>query len=113
LATIYKILGQVAPAANVSGGTQLYAVPSVSGSSAVVSTIVVCNRGASASTYRIAIREANAALDNKQYLAYDATVPAYTTTTFTLGVTLSALDAITVVASTANLTFQAFGSEVS
>jgi len=79
----------------------------------VVSTIVVCNRGASASTYRIAIREANAALDNKQYLAYDATVPAYTTTTFTLGVTLSALDAITVVASTANLTFQAFGSEVS
>jgi hypothetical protein len=112
LATTYKILGQVAPAANVSGGSQLYAVSSTAGSAAVVSTIVVCNRGTSAATYRIAIREDNAALDNKQYLAYDAAIPANTTTTFTLGVTLSASDTITVVASTANLTFQAFGSEV-
>lgn len=112
MATTYKILGQVAPAANVSGGTQLYAVSSVTGSAAVVSTIAVCNRGSSAATYRIAVRENNDALDNKQYLAYDTTIPANTTTTFTLGVTLSASDSITVVASTANLTFQAFGSEV-
>lgn len=109
--TAYKILGQVAPAANVSGGTQLYAVPA--STSAVVSTIVICNRGTSAATYRIAIREDNATLDNKQYLAYDTAIPAGTTTTFTLGVTLSATDTITVIASTANLTFQAFGSEVS
>jgi len=112
LATTYKVLGQVAPAANVAGGTQLYAVPSTAGSAAVVSTIVVCNRGTTAATYRIAIREDNAALDNKQYLAYDTTIPANTTTTFTIGLTLSASDTVTVVASTANLTFQAFGSEV-
>ena len=111
MATNYKILGQVAPAANVSGGTQLYLVPA--STSAVVSTIAICNRGTSAATYRIAIREDNAALDNKQYLAYDTAIPANTTTTFTLGVTLSAADTISVVASTANLTFQAFGSEVS
>lgn len=110
MATTYKILGQVAPAANVVGGSQLYAVPS--NTSAVVSTIVICNRGATSATYRIALREDNAALDNKQYLAYDTTVPANTTTTFTLGITLSAVDSVTVVASTANLTFQAFGSEV-
>lgn len=110
MATSYKILGQIAPAANVAGGSQLYAAGSTT--SAVVSTIVVCNRGTSAATYRIAIREDNAALDNKQYLAYDATIPANTTTTYTLGITLSALDTVTVVASTANLTFQAFGSEV-
>jgi hypothetical protein len=73
---------------------------------------VICNRGTTAATYRIALREDNAALDNKQYLAYDTTVPANTTTTFTLGITLSATDSVTVVASTANLTFQAFGSEV-
>lgn len=112
MATTYKILGQVAPAANVSGGSQLYSTPATAGSAAVISTIVVCNRGTSAATYRIAIREDNAALDNKQYLAYDTSIPANTTTTFTLGVTLSASDTITVVASTANLTFQAFGSEV-
>lgn len=112
MATTYKILGQVAPAANVAGGSQLYAAPATAGSAAVISTIVICNRGTAAATYRIAIREDNAALDNKQYLAYDTSIPANTTTTFTLGVTLSASDTITVVASTANLTFQAFGSEV-
>lgn len=110
MATTYKILGQVAPAANVALGSQLYAAGTTT--SAVISTIVVCNRGTSAATYRIAIREDNAALDPKQYLAYDTTIPANTTTTYTLGLTLSGLDSITVIASTANLTFQAFGSEV-
>ena len=109
--TTYKILGQVAPAANVSGGTQLYAVPAAT--SAVVSTLVICNRGTTAATYRIAVREDNAALANAQYLAFDTAIPANTTTTFTLGLTLSAADTITVIASTANLSFQAYGSEVS
>lgn len=110
MATTYRILGQIAPAANVAGGSQLYAAGSTT--SAVISTIAVCNRGTSAATYRIALREDNAALDNKQYLAYDTSIPANTTTTFTLGITLSGSDSITVSASTANLTFQAFGSEV-
>lgn len=110
MATTYKILGQVAPAANVSGGTQLYAVNS--NTSAVVSSLSICNRGTSAATYRIAIREDNSALSDKQYLAYDATVPGNTTTSYTLGITLSATDSITVSASTANVTFQAFGSEI-
>ena len=110
MATTYKILGQVAPAANVSGGTQLYAVGATG--SAVISTIAICNRGSSAATYRIAVREDNLALADKQYLAYDTTVPGNTTSTYTLGVTLSASDSITVVASTANLSFQAFGSEI-
>ncbi len=110
MATTYRILGQIAPAANVAGGSQLYAAGSTT--SAVISTLAVCNRGTSAATYRIALREDNAALDNKQYLAYDTTIPGNTTTTFTLGITLSGSDSITVSASTANLTFQAFGSEV-
>ena len=109
MATSYKILGQVAPAANVSGGTTLYAPTGVS---AVVSTLSICNRGVAAATYRIAIRQAGAALADKQYLFYDATVPALVTNTHTLGITLAATDVVTVVASSANLTFQAFGSEV-
>lgn len=110
MATTYKILGQLAPAANVSGGTTLY---SVSAGSAVVSTIFICNRGASSATYRIAVRQGGAALSDKQYVAYDAVVPGTTTTTYTNGITLAAGDIITVIASNANLTFQAFGSEVS
>ena len=109
MATSYKILGQLAPAANVSGGTTLYAPTGVS---AVVSTLAICNKASTAATYRIAVRQAGAALTDKQYLFYDATVPAYTTNTHTLGLTLANTDIITVVASTANLSFQAFGSEV-
>lgn len=110
MATSYKILGQVAPAANVSGGSQLYAAGSTT--SAVVSTIAVCNRGTSAATFRLAVREDNAALTDKQWLYYDTTVPALTTYHYTIGITLSANDSITVVASTANFSFQAFGSEI-
>lgn len=109
MATSYKILGQLSPAANVSGGTTLYAP---TGASAVVSTLAICNKASSAATYRVAIRQGGAALEAKQYLFYDATVSAYTTNTHTLGITLAPTDVVTVVASTANLSFQAFGSEV-
>lgn len=110
MATTYKVLGQLAAAASNAGET-LYAVPS--GSSAVVSSITVCNRGTSAATYRIAIRKAATTLANNQYLVYDTNIPGNTTTSYTLGVTLASTDVITVAAaSTANLTFQAFGSEI-
>jgi hypothetical protein len=47
------------------------------------------------------------------YIAYDVTVGATDTTTLTLGLTLATTDIITVYASTANLAFSAFGSEIS
>ena len=110
MATTYKVLGQLAAAASNAGET-LYAVPS--GYSAVVSSITVCNRGTTAATYRIAIRKAGTTLATNQYLVYDTNIPGSTTTSYTLGVTLASTDVITVAqASTANLTFQAFGSEI-
>lgn len=110
MATTYKVLGQLAAAASNAGET-LYAVPA--GYSAVVSSITVCNRGTSAATYRIAIRKAGATLAANQYLVYDTNVSAGMTTSYTLGVTLAATDVITVAAvSSANITFQAFGSEI-
>lgn len=107
--TIYKVLGQVAPSATTA--TTLDTVPSAT--QAVVSTITVCNRAATAATFRIAIRPAGATLANEHYIAYDSTVAANDTTAFTLGITLGATDVITVYASSANLTFNAFGSEIS
>ncbi len=108
--TIYKVLGQLSAAASNAGET-LYAVPS--GFSAVVSSITVCNRGTSAATYRIAVRKAGATLATNQYLVYDTSIPAATTTSYTLGVTLASTDVITVAqVSSANVTFQAFGSEI-
>jgi glucose-6-phosphate dehydrogenase assembly protein OpcA len=109
MATTYKVLGQSAPSATTA--TTLYTVPSAT--STVVSTIVVTNRAASAATYRIAIRVAGATLANEHYLAYDASVPANDAIALTLGITLAATDVVTVYASTANLSFNIFGSEIS
>lgn len=109
MATTYKVLGQVAPAATTN--TTLDTVPAAT--QAVVSTIAVCNRAATAATYRIAIRPAGATLANEHYIAYDASITANNSTFITVGVTLAATDVITVYASTANLSFSAFGSEIS
>jgi glucose-6-phosphate dehydrogenase assembly protein OpcA len=105
----YKVLGQSAPSATTA--TTLYTVPAAT--NAVVSTIVIANRAASTATYRIAVRPAGASLANQHYIAYDITVGASDSTSLTLGVTLAATDVLTVYASTANLTFTAFGSEIS
>jgi glucose-6-phosphate dehydrogenase assembly protein OpcA len=108
MATTYKVLGQSAPSANTA--TTLYTVPSAT--SAVVSTIVIANRAASTATYRIAVRPAGETIANQHYIAYDVTVGASDSTTLTLGITLATTDVMTVYASTANLSFNLFGSEI-
>jgi glucose-6-phosphate dehydrogenase assembly protein OpcA len=108
VATTYKVLGQSAPSATTA--TTLYTVPS--STQAVVSTIAVCNRAATAGTFRIAIRPNGATLANEHYIAYDSTVAANDSTFITIGVTLGDTDVITVYASSANQTFSAFGSEI-
>jgi glucose-6-phosphate dehydrogenase assembly protein OpcA len=108
MATTYKVLGQSAPSATTN--TTLYTVPAAT--STVVSTITVCNRAATAATYRIAVRPAGAAIANQHYLAYDIALAANDTTALTIGVSLATTDVVTVYASSANLTFNIFGSEI-
>lgn len=104
----YKVLGQLAAAATTEEG--LYAVPA--SSSAVVSTIVVANRGTTTATYRIAVKPTAATtLANNHYIAYDVAIAANDSTAITVGITLAAGNAIRTYASNANLTFSAFGSE--
>jgi len=107
MATTYKVLGQSAPAATTN--TDLYTVPGAT--SAVCSTLTICNRSTS-TTYRVAVRPAGAALANQHYVVYDAFVNQFDTTFLTLGVTLAATDVVTVYAGAANLSFSLFGSEV-
>lgn len=102
-----KVLGQSAPAAATN--TVLYTVPALK--STVCSTLVVCNRGATADVYRIAIRPAGAALANQHYNAYDVSLPANATDYITVGFTLATTDVITVRAGTANLSFSLYGDE--
>ena len=109
MATAYKVLGQSNPSATTN--TTLYTVPSAT--SAVVSTIVVCNQAATAGTYRIAVRPAGASVAAQHWIVYGATVGASDSTALTLGITLATTDVITVYASSANMSFSAFGSEIS
>ena len=107
--TIYKVLGQSAPSATTD--TTLYTVPAAT--DAIVSSLVIANRDSSSATFRVAVRPAGATLANQHYIAYDVTVGANDSTVLTLGLTLDATDVITVRASSANLSFSAYGSEIS
>jgi hypothetical protein len=108
--TIYKVLGQSAPA-NTSNA-DLYTVGA--GKQAVISSLTVTNDTGTAATGRIFIRVAGAAAGLTNALVYDSTFAANSVNAFTFGITLSATDVVTVQTGTSNaLTFMAFGSEIS
>jgi hypothetical protein len=109
MATLYKVLGQVNPSATTA--TTLYTVPSATDT--IASTLTVANLGAAAATFRLAVRPAGEALANKHYIAYDVTIAALDTLTLTLGITLDTTDVVTVYASTATMSFNLYGSEIS
>jgi len=108
MATTYKVLGQSNPAATTA--TTLYTVPA--STSTVVSTISVCNQASTAATFRIAVRPAGDTLAAKHYIVYGATVPASDSTMITVGLTLATTDVVTVYASSATVSFNAYGSEI-
>ena len=108
MATTYKVLGQVAPDATTD--TTLYTVPSAT--QAVISSLVVANRGGLGDTFRIAVRPSGATLANEHYIAYDVPISANDSTTLTLGLTLQATDVVTVYCVGTAMSFSAFGSEI-
>jgi hypothetical protein len=103
----YRLLGQSAPSATTL--TSLYTCGS--GIQTVVSSISVANRGTVSATYRLAIRDDGSSIANQHYLAYDASIPANDSIILTLGIVLEQNDILSVFASNADLTFQAFGAE--
>jgi glucose-6-phosphate dehydrogenase assembly protein OpcA len=108
MATTYKVLGQLNPSATTA--TTLYTVPA--STSTVVSTINVCNQAATAGTFRLAIRPAGDTLSALHYISYDTSISANDSISLTIGITLATTDVITVYASTATMSFAAFGSEI-
>jgi hypothetical protein len=109
MANAYKILGQIDDAS--ANDVALYLVPA--STEAIVSTIVVCNREASNNTFRIATKTDNSAVANTDYVAYDTVIAGNDTITLTLGITLGTGAEISVGASDNNVTFQAYGTEIS
>ena len=109
MANTYKILGQVATAATTP--SDLYTVPAAT--SAVCSSMVICNRGSVATTFRVSIAVAGAATSDKDYLYYDVTLAGNDTFIATVGITLATTDKVKVYAGNANLSFNLFGTELS
>lgn len=104
----YKVLGQSAPSATTEA--DLYTVPAAT--QTILSTVSIVNRGTSSASFRLSVSVAGAATTNKDYLAYDVIVPANSFLDRTIGLTLNATDKVKVYASSANLSFAAFGCEI-
>jgi hypothetical protein len=108
MASSYKVLGQSNPSATTL--TTLYTVPAAT--SAVCSTLVVCNLSTNGISIRVAVRPAGAAIANQHYLVYDTIIAANDSIFLTLGISLATTDVVSVYASSANATFSLFGSEI-
>ena len=104
----YKVLGQSAPSATTD--TTVYTVPA--STQVVISSIVVANRGAAATTFRIAVRPNGATLATSHYIAFDTAIAANDVVALSLGLTVDAADVIGVFAGNANLTFSLYGTEI-
>lgn len=107
MALQYKVLGQSNPVGNTN--TTLYSVPS--DTSAVVSTLNICNYSTSAATFSVAIRPAGESLASKHYFSYNTALAGNESLGITAGITLAATDVVTVSANTSNVSFSIFGSE--
>ena len=103
-----KVLAQSNPSA--ATWTNAYTVPAAT--SATVSSIVVANRSAVATSFRISVAVAGAADGPKQYLYYDVAINGNDSFAATLGITLAATAVIRVYATLATLSFNIFGVEI-
>jgi hypothetical protein len=102
-----KTLGQVATGATTE--TTLYTVPALTAT--VISSLYVCNRGNTATTFRVSIAVGGGATANKNYLYYDVAIAGNDTFVCTVGLTLATTDIIKVFAGNASLSFNVFGQE--
>jgi len=109
MTNVYKILGQSSPSATTE--TTLYTVPAAT--STICSSISICNRGITQSTFRVSISQAGATTTNKDYLYYDVTLAGNDTFIATIGVTLATTDVVRIYSGNTSLSFQLFGTEIS
>lgn len=108
MADTLKTLAQSKPSATTL--TDAYTVPAAT--SAVISTVTICNQSATATSYRLSVAVAGLADTAKQYIAYDVAIAGNTTHTLTLGISLAATDVFRVYNTLATCSFNVFGVEI-
>lgn len=107
----YRNLGQSFPAANTL--TTLYTVPALT--SAIVSSIIVCNASGSngnTDSFRISIAVAGTGDTLAQYIYYDIDIDQQDTFIATVGLTLATTDIIRVHSLNGHCTFAAWGTQI-
>jgi len=107
MTTTLKKLGQSAPAATTL--TDIYTVPA--SRKVVASVIVVANRSATPTAFRVSHALAGAADATSQYVAYHVSIGANAVVEVARGMTLATTDVIRVYNTLATLTFTVYGQE--
>jgi methenyltetrahydromethanopterin cyclohydrolase len=108
MATNYKVLGQLACASTTE--ETVYACPAAT--QAIITSVVICNRTASAVTFRLYLAPDDAVTGDKQYLYYDVSIPGNDTFVATIGICMGSTDDLRFYASAASLSVNAFGCEI-
>lgn len=108
MAESLEIIAQAAlPATTL---TDVYTVPAAT--QIASSTITICNRSATPTTFRLAFAPDGDPNDDAHYVAYDAPLAANEVWGFTIGVTLNDGDVIRAYAGAATVTVNVFGAVV-
>lgn len=108
MATNYKSPIQVQPVADTL--TTLYTVPS--STQAIFSAINVCNTASADATFSIAFRPDGDSIDPKHYIIYNATIAGNDTYMINQGMSMDETDVLSVIASSASVSFTGFYAEV-
>ena len=112
MAQTYKRLGAINPSANTQ--TNVYVVPAAT--EAVISTITICNQAATNASYSLIVMPAStfaSPAGAADFVIRGATVPAADTIVLTVGLTANAGTIIAANTNSPNISFSAFGSEIS
>jgi len=112
MANTYKILGQVNPSANTQ--SNVYVVPAAT--STVINSVQIANQSATNSSYSLIVMPsanfANPASNSMYYIIRGSTIPASDAATLTLSLTLPAGAILAANTNSANISFSAFGVEI-
>lgn len=111
MAQTFKRLGAINPSANTQ--TNVYVVPAATES--VISTITICNQAATNASYSLIVMPAStfaSPASAADFVIRGAVVPAADSIILTVGLTANAGSVIAANSSSPNVSFSAFGSEI-
>ena len=101
-------LGQLQPTAATL--TPIYTVPGAT--SAVVSSIIVCNTSSSADTFSITLAINGASFTSQQYLFYQLAISGNDTFVASVGISMAVNDQISVYSGSGNVAFTISGVQI-